>query len=287
MFVDVVTQDGVTRLEELPVSVRRHERPAIRAEVVAKANHIRHIANGAAGFFQRGEMSFHERVEQSFHLFRLGHKVHEEVVHAAEKRAPFEQIAANHDHQSPVAGAAQFQCPLPQCVPETRIAGMIPRAVRQRGPQNAAHFPVQIPEVRRIIVEIRKISLVIKRAGGRHMGDVEAVFHPRNKRSVGLPLGMKPRRVLRRLAVHQRRRLPVRIFGVERPANINGINSEAVQDEILRLGELLHHVINPRVSLLQTKMFLEIAVGDGGDAGTRRGSEIHRHLVRLTMSDGS
>ena len=49
------------------------------------------------------------RIEQLPDLLRLCHKVHEGIVHAAQKRAPLEQVAARHHHQGPLRGLAQGQ----------------------------------------------------------------------------------------------------------------------------------------------------------------------------------
>ncbi len=126
------------------------------------------------------------------------------------------------------------------------IARVIPRAVNQRGPEDPAHLVGELAEVRRVAVEIREIALVVKRPARRHVGDVQAVLHARDERAVRLPLGMKPGRIQRGLAVGQRGRLPGGILGVEGAADVHHVHAEAVEDEVLGLRELLDDVIDAR-----------------------------------------
>ena len=97
---------------------------------------------------------------------------------------------------------------------------------------------------------------------------------------------MKPCRVLRDLTIGERRQLPGGIFGIEGAANIDRIHTEAVEDDILGLGELLDDVIDARVPLDQAEVFFEIAVSDGRDTRAGRGPEVNRHFIQLTMLDG-
>ena len=98
---------------------------------------------------------------------------------------------------------------------------------------------------------------------------------------------MKPRWVLCGLTVRKHDVIPRRIFGVKSAADVQGIHAKAVEDEVLRLSELLHHIIDPDATLHLTEMSLEFSVGNGGNAGTGRGSKVHWDPVRLAVFDGS
>jgi hypothetical protein len=189
------------------------------------------------------------------------------------------------DHQRAVAGAAHFQRPGPERVPEAGIVRVIPRAVDERRPEDFAHLVRELAEVGGVTVEIREIALVVERPACRHVGDVEAVFHARDERTVRLRLRMKPRGIQRGLAVGEHRGLPGGRLGIEGAADVHDVNLEAVEDGVLGLGELLDDVVNV-CRAGQAEMFFEIAVGDGGDAGAGGRAEINRDAVRLAMFDG-
>jgi hypothetical protein len=79
--------------------------------------------------------------------------------------------------------------------------------------------------------------------------------------------------------------MPVGIRCVERASDIHDIDPETVQDFILRLRELLDHVIHTVVTGGDPEMPFQIAIRDGGNPGARRGAEIHGDAVGLLVSN--
>jgi len=92
--------------------------------------------------------------------------------------------------------------------------------------------------------------------------------------------------VLRRLTIRECRRLPSGIFGVESAANVNRVYSEAIENEVLRLRELLYDIVNASVALINSQMFLEIAVCDGRNPRTGCRAKVHGHTVWFAVFDG-
>jgi hypothetical protein len=88
------------------------------------------------------------------------------------------------------------------------------------------------------------------------------------------------------LAVGQADFVPGAVAGVKRAADVDRIDAETIENEILRLGELLDDIVDPRMALEKAEVTLEVAVRDRRDAGGWRGAEIDRHAVRLAMVDG-
>jgi len=128
---DVVTQLAVPGLEQGPVQLGLHERPRVGTQVIAETHHIDDVAHRLADILQRGQVLFHQGVQQRFHLFRLKEQVHEEVVYAPQESAPLEQVAAHHHHDGAVGVLAQFQRVLPELLPETGLACVVPGGVHE------------------------------------------------------------------------------------------------------------------------------------------------------------
>ena len=118
------------------------------------------------------------------------------------------------------------------------------------------------------------------------MGDIHPIAHARNKRPVRLRLRVKPGGVLRGLAIRQGHRLPGGVLRVEGPPQIHRIHSQPIQDEILRLGQLLDDIVNAGLALGHPEVLFEIPIGDGRDAGTGRAAEVDRDPVGYSMLNG-
>ena len=89
-------------------------------------------------------MNFHQRLKQLLHLLGLRNQIHQEIVHATEEGAPFEEIAADHDHDGAVGCFTQGEGVGAKGFPESLIAGVIPRTVRKRRPVDFRHCGWQL-----------------------------------------------------------------------------------------------------------------------------------------------
>ena len=162
----------------------------------------------------------------------------------------------------------------------------LPRAVHERRPEHLPHRVGQAAKTGRVAVDPREARLVEERAGGGHAGDLDAVGRAGDERAVGQSLRAEPRRVLRGLAVDERHVVPVGVVGVEGAADVEDVDAEAVEDRVLRLGELLHDIVHAGVAAGEAEVSLELAVGDRRDAGAGRRAEVQRHAVGLAVLDG-
>ena len=114
--------------------------------------------------------------QQTADILRIGDQIHQEVVHAAQESAPFEQVAADDDHQRPIAGFSQLQCPGSQSFPEAILLDVIPGAVRKGSPEDLSPRVVQIVEGGRITIHIREVDLIKEGPARRHLRDRGAVL---------------------------------------------------------------------------------------------------------------
>jgi len=61
---------------------------------------------------------------------------------------------------------------------------------------------------------------------------------------------------------------------------------EGIQGPVLGLGQLLHHVVDQRCAIGAAAVLAHAFVGGGGDTGTWRRAEVHRHSVRSLVRYG-
>ena len=145
----------------------------------------------------------------------LQQEIHQEVVQPPQEGAPLEQVAPDDHHDRPVGAAAQFQGPLAQKAPEPRRLDVVPGGVRQRRPNDRSHGAAQTRLVGGPAIHPGEVRLIEEGAPGGHAphGERVPVGGPG---PVGLRLGAKPVRVLRRIAVGEPDVVPVLVPVVER-----------------------------------------------------------------------
>ncbi len=169
--LEVADQPAVPGFEECAVGVRGHEGAGTHAQIIAETEDIDNVAQIGADFIQGLQVKLQQRVEQGLHLFRLGDNIHQKIVYPAQEGTPFKHIAADTHKERPVGLGAQLQAGSPQLFPEIRLSRLVPRALRQIGPEHLLHRLRQLAVVCRVILQIRETGLIVKGSPLRHSGD--------------------------------------------------------------------------------------------------------------------
>ena len=177
--------------------------------------------------------------------------------------------------------------------PEIGLPRAVPRAVHQRRPVDLAHRGRQIVVVGRVAVQVGVAGPIEEGRADRHHGHARPVAAVRVPAPVLARHGAEPGRELHGddllaggRAGRQGDVVPVLVPRVERPPDIHCIDPEAVEDELLRLSKLLHHVVDPGVALANPEVLFQVVVRDGRDPRARRRAQVHRHAVGFAMVDG-
>ncbi len=179
--------------------------------------------------------------------------------------------------------------PLPQLLPEVGLARVVPGAVGQSRPMDFGHLLGQIPVVVGIAIQVGKVGLIKEAGPFGHGGDALAgrisIRYVGVPGAIGLLDGVEPGRELDRDALRQGKIVPIRVFRVKGPAEVQHVDAKVVEDLILGLGELLNHVIDAGIASSDAQVLLEVVVGNGRDAGAGRAAQIDRHAIRFLVPD--
>ena len=158
--------------------------------------------------------------------------------------------------------------------------------MREGGPVDFSHGCGQAAEVSRVVVQPRKARLIVEIHVLELDRDFGAIRGQRAPTATSQRLWPEPLRVFRRAAIKQRDLPPILGTGVERAAQIHGVDFEAVEHPIFRLGELLDHIVNLGFAGGGAQMAGEPSVGNRGNPRRWRGSEVNRHPIGFAMGNG-
>ena len=275
----------MARLEDGAVRGGGHQRPVVHAQVITEADDVDEVADRREHMVKRVEVDLEQRIQQPLHVGAVQHQVHEEVVDAAQEGAPFEQVAAHHHHQRSVGRGAQGEGLATQRLPEAVIAGMVPGAVDEAGPQHGRHDRGQAGEVVGVAVEVGEVCLVEEGRAQRHGRDAQAILREGLPGTVRLHHRVEPRRDLHVYARWQRHRLPVRVGCVEPSPDVDGVDPQPVEQLLGWLRQLLDHVVHLRALVSQAKPFHQVGVRHGRDARAGGGAQVDRQMVWLPVRD--
>ena len=162
---------------------------------------------------------------------------------------------------------------------------MVPRTVNQCLPGYLIHSQIKAVVAFRIAVYVGEKCLIVEGGAGRHPGDNPSKFI-HGLPTISLRPGDKPGGLERAASICQSDRIPILRSGVEGTPDVQCIGRKLIQDILIHLYYLLHHVIDFRLAVINPQGFAQIVVGHGGNAGTGSGPDIQGKTIRLAVIDG-
>jgi SAM-dependent methyltransferase len=286
VFAGVAIDALVARQKQLAIALARKLGTALHAQIVAHHQDLHRAADFGQQPAQIFDVQLGQAVQEDAEFALFPGYVGVQILHAEEKLAPLEEIAADRKGDGVAGGLGEMAGDAGDLFQALVGERLIEGRGGKRRPGDFLHVAGQRLEgVEAIGAGKRPVALVDVQRVARHPADgcTAGIAH---HQAALFAIRLEPGRCDCRRAVGQGPGAAL-ARGPEGSAEIDGVHVETVEIPGIGLGKLLDEVVEDGGAVRHAEVVLQTVVGDRHDAGGAHGAVVDGHTIRFFVGDGS